>query len=109
MTYTIRRVLLFSALAGLTIGCRDARSSTEAPKGVPEIVLRGEEAMRVRLGGQIQRMLLAGQYDSLDALAESLRRADARWPNGTWKLRTFYNKGFDLSNASDADWQVHLG
>jgi hypothetical protein len=103
---------LLLTVAAATLGCRDAGSSTRVPEGTPEIVVRGEDAMRVRFGGDIQRLLLAGQYDSLEAMAESLRKREARWPNGAWKLRTFYNYGFDISvireNASEADWQPHL-
>jgi hypothetical protein len=93
-----------------TPGCREARSSTGVPEGTPEIVLRGEDALRVRFGGDIQRLLLAARYDSLEAIAESLRNRNARWPDGGWKLRTFYNHGFDISlrNATEADWQTHI-
>jgi Domain of unknown function (DUF4034) len=102
---------LLLTLGLTTPGCREARSSTEVPEGTPEIVLRGEDALRVRFGGDIQRLLLAGRYDSLEAMAESLRNRDVRWPNGGWKLRTFYNQGFDIAlrNATEADWQAHLG
>jgi hypothetical protein len=110
----VRKLLAASgpllAVSLLFPACRDARSSTGAPEGTPEIVLRGEDAMRVRFGHEVQRILNSGRYDSLETLAESLRNRDARWPNGTWKLRTFYNQGFDISlrNAPEADWQNHL-
>jgi uncharacterized protein DUF4034 len=71
-------------------------------------VLRGEEATRVRFGGDIQRLLLADRFETLDSIAENLRSPQAKWPNGGWKLRTFYNHGFDLTNATDKQWQAHL-
>jgi hypothetical protein len=110
MKHLLERTALLVVLTALTPGCRDARSSTGAPEDTPEIVLRGEDALRIRFGGEIQRLLLAGRYDSLDNLAEALRRPDARWPNGGWKLRTFYNHGFYIShrNVSEADWQSQL-
>ncbi len=110
MKNLIRHHGLLLTLAAVTAGCGDARSSTGAPQGTPEIVLRGEKSLRTQFGGEIQRLLLAERYDSLESMAEALREPDARWPNGGWKLRTYYYLGFDLSrpNVSDEEWQLHL-
>ena len=98
---------LLLTLAVLPSGCRNARSSME---GTPEIVLRGEDATRVRFGREVERLLLADRYASLDSMAESLRQPEAKWPDGGWKLRTFYKQGFDISlrNATETEWQSHL-
>jgi hypothetical protein len=110
MKHFISYPTLILALVALTSGCRDLRSSTGAPEVTPEIVLRGEEALRVRFGGEIRRLLAAGRYDSLESIAEALRKPDARWASGGWKLRTYYYQGFDesLDKASEQEWQSHL-
>jgi hypothetical protein len=97
-------------LAVLPSGCRDGRSSTGGPEGTPEIVFRGEEATRIRFGREVERLLLADRYGTLDSIAESLRKPEAKYPDGSWKLRTFYKRGFDISlrNATETEWQSHL-
>jgi hypothetical protein len=110
MKYPIKHAALFLALAAVMPGCRDARSSSGADEGSPEMVLRGEGALRDRFGAEVRRLLLAGRYDSLDSIAETLRKPGARWPDGGWKLRTYYYQGFDasLQNASDEEWRLHI-
>jgi hypothetical protein len=108
MRHPFNHVALLIGLALVLPGCRTR--SAGALDASPEIVLRSEDATRVRFGGEIERLLLANQFEALDSMAESLRTPQAKWPNGGWKLRTFYNHGFDLSlrNASEKDWQAHL-
>ena len=100
-----------AAAGSIVIACGgSSKSAPDIPGGTPEIVLHGEEATRVRFGAEIQGLLQADHFDSLENLAESLRNPNVRWPNGGSKLRTFYKYGFDLSvrNATEADWQQHL-
>lgn len=101
---------LILCLGILTSSCRVGHSSTAELKGTPELVLRGEKAMRERFGHQVEHLLLTDQYASLDSMADALRQSQEKWPDGRWKLRTFYNYGFDISlrNATEADWQKHL-
>jgi hypothetical protein len=59
----------------------------------------------------MQRLLLAGQYDSLDGIARDLRGQRTRWPNGLWKLRSFYEFGFNepAHDSSETEWKALLG
>ena len=106
MRYLLQRAAMVLTLAALAAGC----SRSSLPKDTPELVLRGEYATRVRFGHEIERLLLAGRYASLDSMADALRLSQEKWADGRWKLRTFYNHGFDISlrDASEDDWQKHL-
>jgi Domain of unknown function (DUF4034) len=110
MSRPVRTISWLVGASCIAVACRSSKSGPDTPRGTPEIVLHGEEATRVRFGADIQRLLLTDQFDSLEILAESLRNPSTVWPNGSWKLRTFYKYGFDLSlrNAADADWQQQL-
>jgi hypothetical protein len=64
---------------------------------------------RTLYGDHIREILLAGRYDELESIADSLRTAKARWPNGDWMLRHFYSESFDLEGADEATWQRMMG
>lgn len=51
--------------------------------------------------------LLAGKYDELDSLAESMRREKPRGPGGAWMLHVFYS-GLEIPSVHDSDWADHL-
>jgi len=75
-----------------------------------ELVVRNETRQRKEWGRQMKALLHAGQYDSLDAIARELRQHRTRWPNGNWKLRTFYGFGFEepAVASSESQWKTLL-
>ena len=71
-----------------------------------EMLANSESAQREAYGRQMRELLYAGQYDSLEHVADRLRRERIRWDTGDWKLRTFYVLGFKLkeSGSSEDQW-----
>lgn len=71
-----------------------------------EMLANSESAQREAYGRQMRELLYAGQYDSLEHVADRLRRERLRWDTGDWKLRTFYVLGFRLkeSGSSEDQW-----
>jgi hypothetical protein len=112
-----RLLAVFLGLPLLTaaLGCTDRvwhvpRRDPEA--GPPaELVVRNESRQRKDFGRQIQALFQGGQYDSLDHMARRLRQERVRWPNGGWKLRSYYEHGFDgpVLQSSETQWKTFLG
>jgi uncharacterized protein DUF4034 len=109
---------LLPALTWLTLaacsGWRDSagsRRDLDPESGPPaELVVRNETRERKDFGRQMRDLLNAGQYDSLDRIAHTLRQQQVRWPNGYWKLRSFYVYGFDgpAHEESETEWKAYL-
>jgi hypothetical protein len=80
------------------------------PPAPAELVVRSEETIRERFGRDVQRLLLARQYDSLETLARALRTDKVRWPHGGWKLRSFYTYGFNglPEGSTETEWATAL-
>ena len=86
---------------------RDLNPEDGAPA---ELVVRNETRERMEFGRQMRDLLQAGRYDSLEHIARGLRQQRVKWPNGQWKLRSFYVQGFDGPNQeTETHWKVFLG
>jgi hypothetical protein len=86
---------------------RDLDPEAGAPA---ELVVRNETRERKDFGRQMRDLLQSGRYDSLEHIARGLRQQRIRWPNGDWKLRSFYVYGFDSpSQETETQWKVFLG
>jgi hypothetical protein len=109
-----RRLPVYLALCLLTsLGCDFEYTRRQLdPEGGPpaELVIRTETRERKEFGRQMRLLLLAGQYDSLDQIARGLRQQQVKWPNGGWKLRSFYREGFDQPDLeeSETQWKTML-
>ncbi len=110
----LARIALWCAL-GLTAcspsGGRAGRDPDAAADDPAEFVIRNETTTRERFGREMRKLLLAGRYDSLDYIARGLREQRTRWPNGFWKLRSFYVYGFEEPDqeTSETQWRGLLG
>jgi hypothetical protein len=106
--------LLGLLVVGATLGCRPsaARLRNLDPEAGPpaELVVRNENREREEFGRAMRVLLQARQYDSLDRIARDLRQQKAKWPNGYWKLRSFYLYGFDQPDvtSSETQWKTLL-
>lgn len=63
--------------------------------------------MRIAFSEEVQRIFQAGDYGRLEKMADELRRAKARFPEGIWKLASFYI-GLDPSSRekNEAKWKT---
>jgi hypothetical protein len=80
-------------------------------EGAPaELVIRNETRERREFGRQVRALLVAKQYDSLEHIARRLRQERTRWPNGSWKLRSYYDEAFDgpVVKTSESEWKMFL-
>jgi len=57
--------------------------------------------------GDLQADLIAEKFDSLDEIADQLRRDKTRLPGGTWQLRLFYG-ALDPPGQTDQDSTEHI-
>lgn len=109
----VARIALWCTL-GLTAcsqsGSRAGRDPYVAADDPAEFVVRNETTTRKRFGREMRQLLLAGRYDSLDTIARGLREHRTRWPNGLWKLRSFYVYGFGEPDqeTSETQWRELL-
>jgi hypothetical protein len=96
------------------IGCFDGvwqTRRTDPDEGPPaELVIRNETRERREFGRQVRALLESKQYDSLDHIARRLRQERTRWPNGSWKLRSYYVEGFDgpVLKTGESQWKTFL-
>jgi hypothetical protein len=95
-------------LAGTTLGSCSPRESAEAD--LSGLIISSGEAELVGQSREVRRLLAAQQWDSLDQLARELRTTDARFSDGTAKLRIFYHDGAgQVSNEENpVEWPRHM-
>ena len=89
---------------------RDPQSPLEFPE--PEIV------ERIALRNTVLQLLIDREYDELTRLAKDVRTTKARFTNGSWKLRAFYDAFSQLGHSprwfpvafdgKDPDWDAIL-
>ena len=60
----------------------------------------------------VRALLMRERFDELDKIADEVRSSKARFPGGGWKISRFYealSKTSAGANATENDWQNHLG
>ena len=109
MSRLFRTVVVVAGLAAaLACDPERMRRGMDPEEGPPaELVIRNEIRERKDFGRRMRLLLLAGQHDSLDHIARDLRQQRVKWPNGVWKLRTFYYYAFDEPDleSSETQWK----
>lgn len=98
----IRAVFVAATVVLCVAGCAK-------PKPIP-LRYVSDRAERIAFGVRVRRTLLAGHFDKLDALADSLQRCDSRFENGVSRLFSFYFMGMrTVDHPNDpAEWEHHL-
>lgn len=103
--FRVRRFAPFACLALVGCGFLDG-----APPGV-HAVITDEAAVRGRYGAHVRHLLEEGSFDEVEAIADSLRSHDSRWPSGASAMVTLLTRGFgEVEGGSrPAVWARHLG
>ncbi len=82
-----------------------ARTQSADPVAVESEETRDRNA----IAEKVQSLLTGKDYDSLDKLADELRRSKATYVDGYWKLWAFYEGFPPGKKAPDEQWAVRLG
>ena len=107
--FVFRLLLLAIAGTAAIAGCGPRRGPGSVNPHA-RIVVTDESEIRSRLGHRARALLREERFDEIEAIAESLRTADARWPSGAPKLVSFAQRGFqEVDDPSQAQqWEDHL-
>jgi len=91
---------------GVVVGCAPAGRSNRARGSV---VVVNEENEREAFGRRMRVLLRGGNYDRLEAIADSLERTMPRWRSGRSVLLSFYD-GFGTVDQKESaeQWAAHL-
>lgn len=84
-------------------------AATDSREFVPVVVESECDLFKADIGKRAVALLVAGDFSTLDAMANEFRTSQASFSDGTWKLSFFYLALSDVEKkAPEKDWETRL-